>query len=103
MQFIVIARDSKDPTTPETRKRVRPGHIEIVLELRRQGHFIIGGAMLDDEGEMRGSVAIVEFPSRAGVDEWLAKDPYVSAGVWTDIEIYPYKVAIRHDIEHALF
>ncbi len=44
-----------------------------------------GGAILDDDGRMIGSATIVEFPDRAAVDAWLARDPYVTGKVWQKI------------------
>ena len=52
-----------------------------------------GGAILDDTGAMIGSATIVEFPDRAALDAWLARDPYVTGGVWQKIEVRPFRVA----------
>jgi uncharacterized protein YciI len=43
---------------------------------------------------MIGSAAIAEFASRAELDAWLARDPYVTQGVWQRIEIRPFRLAV---------
>ncbi len=43
---------------------------------------------------MVGSMLLVEFPDREGVDDWLSGDPYVTDGVWRDIEVYPFRTAV---------
>lgn len=35
----------------------------------------------DEEGRMKGSALVMEFPDRAALDDYLAKEPYVVAGV----------------------
>lgn len=94
MQFVVIAKDGTDPEAPERRARARQAHLEGVMKMKEEGKIVAGGAILDDEGGMIGSVAMVEFPSRAELDAWLATDPYVTGDVWRDIEIKPFKVAV---------
>jgi uncharacterized protein len=42
---------------------------------------------------MVGSSCSVEFPDRAGVDAWLASDPYVVGNVWQKIEVRPFRCA----------
>jgi hypothetical protein len=41
-----------------------------------------------------GSAVIVEFPSRAVLDAWLASEPYVTGGVWRRIEARPSRLAV---------
>jgi uncharacterized protein YciI len=43
---------------------------------------------------MRGSVLLVDFPSRQGLDAWLDGDPYVTGGVWHEVEVAPFRVAV---------
>lgn len=35
---------------------------------------------------------VVNFPSRKDVDEWLAREPYMTAKVWEHVEIIPCKI-----------
>ncbi len=62
--------------------------------MKAEGRMLAGGAILDDAGTMIGSAAVVEFPSRAECDAWLARDPYVTGGVWRRIEVRPFRLAV---------
>jgi uncharacterized protein YciI len=42
---------------------------------------------------MTGSAVFVDFPDRAALDAWLARDPYVVQGVWQRIEVKPFRLA----------
>jgi len=94
MQFVVMARDGSDPDAVARRQAVRPTHLDGIQPLVDAGHILAGGAMLDDDGNMRGSVLLVEFPSRVELDVWLDHDPYVTGGVWKQIEVVPFRVAV---------
>jgi uncharacterized protein YciI len=43
---------------------------------------------------MVGSIMLVDFPDRAAVDDWLERDPYVTGGVWKEIEVKPFRTAV---------
>lgn len=49
------------------------------------------GPWLDEQGDMAGSLLIVEAADRAELDAWLAKDPYARAGLFDRIEIAPWR------------
>ena len=90
MQFIVIAHDYKDGL--ERRLKVRGRHIELGDKLVLDGKALYGVALLDNKGDMRGSVYIMDFPSRNELDGWLKTEPYVVGKVWEKIEVIPCKV-----------
>ena len=94
MQFLVTARDGTDDDAIERRKRVRPTHLEAIAPLVEDGHVLVGGAILNDDGDMIGSMLLVEFPDRSGVDAWLERDPYVTGDVWRDIDVRPFRAAV---------
>jgi len=102
MQFIIIAHDGKDEDALGRRLAARDAHLATSAAAVKTGEQIIGAALLDDAGIMRGSVMIVEFPSRKEVDEWLAREPYVMGSVWQEIEVHPCKVgpAFGHVVKH---
>jgi len=90
MQFTIIAHDYKDGL--ERRLTVRQKHIELGDKLVLDGKALYGVALLDDDGQMNGSVYIMDFPSRKELDDWLKTEPYVTEKVWENIEIIPCKV-----------
>ncbi|MGH2596878.1 MAG: YciI family protein [Actinomycetota bacterium] len=94
MQFVVIGRDGSDPEAPARRQAVRPTHLDELQPLVDAGNILLGGAILDDDGTMRGSVMLVDFPSREELDAWLDHDPYVTDGVWQQVEVAPFRVAV---------
>lgn len=76
----------------------RQAHLEGAARMQAAGHFLVGGALLDEAGAMIGSAAVVQFETREALDDWLRSDPYVTGGVWQDIEILPYRVAPHYDV-----
>ena len=91
MTFLIIADDFRDPEALSRRKQHRPAHIDGIRRMKAEGTFLDGGAILDDEGRMLGSMVLVELPSRAEVDAWLAADPYVKGQVWEHITVRPFR------------
>ena len=94
MQFLLIAFDGTDPEALDRRMKVRPDHLENVADLKKKGKFILGGAILDDNGKMIGSMIVYDFPDRAALDECLQSEPYVTGDVWRKIDIRPYRLAL---------
>ena len=90
MQFIIKAYDGPDML--EKRMEVRPDHLEGMKVLGKQ--IICAGGLLDDEGKMKGSALVMEFPDRAALDNYLANEPYVVAGVWQKIEVETMNVVL---------
>lgn len=95
MEFLVLAYDGSDSEAKARRLRVREAHLSGVREMKAAGTFINGGAILDDNGEMIGSTLYMDFPTREALDQWLASDPYVTGGVWVNIEVRPIRLALR--------
>jgi uncharacterized protein len=90
-QYVIIAYDGTDADALQRRLAVREKHLETVSKLKADGHFIEGGAILDEQGKMTGSVVFVNFPSRAALDIWLNNDPYVTGNVWQKIDVQPFR------------
>jgi uncharacterized protein YciI len=96
MQFLLTAYDGTDSGAPARRLKVRPVHLELVEKLKNSGEFLFGGAILDDNGQMIGSMIVYEFPDRKSLDEWLKQEPYIYGKVWEKITIVPFRRA-KHD------
>jgi uncharacterized protein len=93
MQFLLIAYDGTDPDAENRRLKVRQEHLDKISNLKRNGEFLLGGAILTDEGKMIGSMILYEFPDRKALDERLKDEPYFTTGVWGKIEIKPFRLA----------
>ncbi len=74
----------------------RAAHLARVTELRDRGRLILAGPhpRLDTsepgEAGYSGSLIIAEFASLADAQAWAAADPYVIAGIWTDVIVKPF-------------
>lgn len=90
MQFMLKALDGADAL--KRRLAARPRHLENMARLKE--HVICGGGLLDEEGKMKGSVLILEFPGKEDMDEYLRTEPYVVENVWEQIEVQPLNVVI---------
>ncbi|WP_266064564.1 YciI family protein [Brucella intermedia] len=87
MHFTVIARDSRAPGTLEKRLSSRAEHMEGLKMMKADGRVVDGGAMLDADGNMVGSVMLLNFPDRTALEDYLAREPYQRDGVWGEVEI----------------
>ncbi len=90
MQFLIKAYDGEGML--EKRMEVRPRHLEGMNRLGKQ--IICAGGLLDDDGKMRGSALVMDFPDRAALDDYLKHEPYVVEGVWQTIEIEKMNVVL---------
>ena len=61
-------------------------------------HIIVAGGLLDEEGKMKGSALVMDFPSRAELDDYIANEPYVLEGVWEKIEVEQINVVISNPL-----
>lgn len=100
MQFLIIAHDGTDEDALNRRKAERGNHIALSDEAIKRGEQIVGAAILGEDGDMKGSAMIVDFPSRTELDAWLEKEPYVTGNVWQDIKVYPCKIG--PSFQHAI-
>ena len=92
MQFLVIGHDGTDDQALSRRMTAREAHLAGVVKMKEEGKAIFGTAILDDQGNMIGSVMVMDFPSREELDTWLNIEPYVKGGVWLRIEVLPTQV-----------
>ncbi|MFT4929965.1 MAG: hypothetical protein ACI8WB_006100 [Phenylobacterium sp.] len=87
MQFIITAYDHEDEDAINRRLTNRKVHLAGIEKMAKQGTFLSGGAILNQDGKMIGSSAHVEFPARSDVEAWIKQDPYTTGRVWNNIEI----------------
>lgn len=92
-QYVIIARDGNDEEAQSRRATVRPVHLAGAAKLKANNNFVIGGAMLNEAGQMEGSVMIVQFETQEAFNNWYNSEPYVTGNVWQQIEVKPFRVA----------
>ena len=90
MQYIIRAYDGENMLNK--RMEVRPSHLENMAKVN--GKIICAGGLLDEDGKMKGSVLIMEFDDRFGLDQYLASEPYITEHVWENVKVEPMNVVI---------
>jgi uncharacterized protein len=69
-----------------------PAHIALGDEMISRSEMLYGVAILNDAGEMAGSMLSLDFASQADLDAWQAKEPYIAGRVWESVDIHPCRV-----------
>ncbi len=92
MQFLVVAHDWTDEDALHRRLAMRDAHLTLARQNIAAGHLLYGVALLDDQGQMSGSVLVTEFDSREQLDQYLAVEPYLTGQVWQGVEVTPCRV-----------
>ncbi len=92
MHFLVIGRDGKDDQALERRMAARDAHLALGDQMLEKKCLLNATALLNDAGQMCGSVMLVDFETRSELEQWLKDEPYVKGDVWKDIEIFDAKV-----------
>ncbi|MFN8347225.1 MAG: YciI family protein [Spirosomataceae bacterium] len=93
MLYVVHAYDYTDSEALDRRMSVRGRHLEGAKVLKSNGNFIMGGALLDPDGKMIGSMMVVDFEEERQMNQWLQNDPYVTGKVWEKIDVKPFRQA----------
>ena len=92
MHYIVWAKDGTGEDIAERRNTAEQDHITYSNFAAESGEQVLGVDILNQEQKMNGSVMVVEFDSIERVKEWLDNEPYVTNGVWQDIQIFPCQI-----------
>ncbi len=93
MHFIIIGKDGNDEEALDRRMAAREGHMAYSELAAKTGEQLIAAAMLGADGNMNGSIMIVEFDDIDGVKAWLDTESYITGNVWQNIQIIPCKIA----------
>ena len=91
MQFTIIALDDTSEGTLDRRLAARDQHMERIHAMKADGSIIDGGALIDDDGKMIGSVVLCEFPDRAALNAYVEGETYFVEGVWKQIDVLPFR------------
>ena len=84
MLFVIIGWDGPDGATK--RPAVRPAHLAHLRPLSEAGRVKIAGPLLDKTG----SLIVLEAESLAEVWSLVARDPYVTEGVFNRVDVKPF-------------
>jgi uncharacterized protein YciI len=89
MRFALLAKDKTGAL--QTRLDNREAHLAYVAET---GVVEIAGPLLDADGQMCGSLIILDVPDLAAAEAWAANDPYAKAGLFGDVTLSAWKKVI---------
>jgi uncharacterized protein YciI len=95
MWYAIEGFDGQDVL--ERRLAARPEHVARLVALREEGRLLLAGPCpaidAEDPGPagFSGSIVIAEFASLEAARTWADTDPYVAAGVYTRVEVRPFK------------
>ncbi|HEY9533518.1 MAG TPA: YciI family protein [Mucilaginibacter sp.] len=92
-QYLITAYDYTDEGAFDRRMGVRPHHLDGARDLKAKGNYVIGGAMINEEGKMIGSVMILQFKNEEELEAWKQGEPYITQKIWESVDIKPFKVA----------
>jgi len=85
--FAVVCIDKPDSLA--LRQATREAHFAYIGA--QPGMLRLGGPFLDAEGEMAGSLMIIEAADRATAERFSLNDPYRKAGLFERVEIRPWR------------
>lgn len=95
MLYAFISEDR--PGTLEQRLAARPAHLERLNALQQEGRLLLAGPhpAIDSnepgEAGFSGSLVVAEFASLDDAQSWADADPYISAGVYAQLTVKPFK------------
>jgi uncharacterized protein YciI len=92
-QYLVTGYDYTDEDALKRRMDVRPHHLDGAKALKEKGNYIQGGAILNADGKMIGSVMMMQFESDEELEAWKQNEPYITQKVWETVDVKPFKVA----------
>ncbi|MBQ4823202.1 MULTISPECIES: YciI family protein [Leisingera] len=89
MLIALIARDK--PGHLQTRLDNRDAHLAYINDT---GAVAQAGPLLDQDGNMAGSLVILDVEDMAAGEAWAASDPYNKAGLFEAVELITWKKVI---------
>ncbi|GAC1304915.1 MAG: YciI family protein [Mucilaginibacter sp.] len=92
-QYLVTAYDYTDTEALQRRMNVRPHHLDAAKDLKANGNYVVGGAILNDDGKMIGSVMILQFETEEALNAWKQNEPYITQKIWESVDVKPFRVA----------
>lgn len=89
MRFALMTKDK--PGALQVRMDNREAHLAYIAET---GVVEMAGPVLDDDGQMCGSLVVLDVVDMAAAQAWAADDPYAKAGLFSDVSLRAWKKVI---------
>jgi uncharacterized protein len=93
--YAILGRDHVDSL--ERRRLARPAHLQRIQPLVDAGRIVLAGPFpaidAEDPGAagFTGSLIVAEFESLEEARRWAEADPYVTEGVFADLDVRPFR------------
>ncbi|GAA6188372.1 YciI family protein [Litorivita sp. NS0012-18] len=89
---MLIALMAKDKSGAlQTRKDNRDAHLAYIADT---GVVAQAGPLLDSDGQMAGSLVILDVEDMQAAESWAAKDPYALAGLFESVTLTQWNKVI---------
>ena len=95
MLYAIVGDDV--PDSLDKRLSARPAHLQRLSDLQDAGRLLLAGPFPGiDSNEpgpagFSGSLIVAEFASLHDAQAWADADPYVAAGVYSQVSVKPFK------------
>jgi uncharacterized protein YciI len=89
MFIALIAKDK--PGHLDTRKANRDDHLAYI---KSTGVVAQAGPLLDGDGQMCGSLVVLDVADMAAAQHWADNDPYAKAGLFASVELIQWNKVI---------
>ena len=89
MFIALIAKDK--PGHLDTRKANRDDHLAYI---KSTGVVAQAGPLLDSDGQMCGSLVVLDVADMAAAQNWADNDPYAKAGLFASVELIQWNKVI---------
>ncbi|MDY6813766.1 MAG: YciI family protein [Pseudomonadota bacterium] len=93
MLYVIFGHEA--PEGSVRRGAVREAHLARLLQLQAGGRLLTAGplptAALTESDRFHGSLVIAEFAAPADARAWADAEPYLAAGVFDRVDVWPYR------------
>ena len=95
MLYAIIGQDTPDSLAK--RMAARPAHVARLQALQEEGRLILAGPFPSVDANdpvtagFSGSLIVAEFASLPVAETWAQADPYVTAGVYAQVAVKPFR------------
>ena len=94
MLFVIHALDKKNSL--QLRMNIREHHLAYLTN----SPLVFAGPLLDEQGEMCGSLIVLDMEDISEVENFAKNDPYALAGLFKSVEIRRFIKAFPRDEIH---
>jgi uncharacterized protein YciI len=95
MWYVISGTDVSDSLAHRT--PARPAHLQRLQQLLAEGRLLLAGPLpaidAEDPGPagFTGSLIVAKFADLHAAKTWAAADPYVAAGVYSEVTVKPFR------------